>query len=154
MLYNTIDKSKLFKILILFTIGDTYYIITPVMVHGYQGPVGMLGKTKDFETYEPIDIITAPQNRGASLFPEKINGKYYKLDRLGPGAIGGCDIWISASELREREMLYRGSIWGALENMIHKEKISRYFDYWQTDDSTADNCIYLLKNGFIERQER
>ena len=80
-------------------IDDTYYIVTPVMVNGYQGPVGMLGKTKDFETYEPIDIITAPQNRGASLFPEKINGKYYKLDRPGGGdGATGCGIWISASE--------------------------------------------------------
>ncbi len=78
-------------------IGDTYYIITPVMVKGYQSPVGMLGMTKDFETYTPIDIITAPKNRGASLFPEKINGKYYKLDRPG-GGYDSCDIWISASE--------------------------------------------------------
>ena len=76
-------------------IDDTYYIVTPVMVAGgHMGPVGMLGKTKDFKTYEPIDIITAPRNRGASLFPEKINGKYYKLDRPGGGADPG-DIWIS-----------------------------------------------------------
>jgi predicted GH43/DUF377 family glycosyl hydrolase len=78
-------------------IDDTYYIITPVMVKGYDSPVGMLGKTKDFITYERIDIITAPKNRGASLFPEKINGKYYKLDRPGGGDGSGGDIWISAS---------------------------------------------------------
>ena len=79
-------------------IGDTYYIITPVMVHGYDGPVGMLGKTKDFKSYQRIEIITAPKNRGASLFPEKINGKYYKLDRPGGGDGSGGDIWLSASE--------------------------------------------------------
>jgi predicted GH43/DUF377 family glycosyl hydrolase len=78
-------------------IDDTYYIITPVMVHGFDSPVGMLGKTKDFKTYERIDIITQPKNRGASLFPEKINGKYYKLDRPGGGDGGNGDIWISAS---------------------------------------------------------
>jgi len=78
-------------------IGDTYYIITPVMVKGFDAPVGMLGKTKDFETYERIDIITQPKNRGASLFPEKIDGKYYKLDRPGGGDGGNGDIWISAS---------------------------------------------------------
>ena len=77
-------------------IDDTYYIVTPVMVKGYMSPVGMLGKTKDFKTYEPIDIITAPKNRGASIFPEKINGKYYKLDRPGYDSLG--EIWISASE--------------------------------------------------------
>lgn len=78
-------------------IGDIYYIITPVMIKGYMSPVGMLGKTKDFKTYEPIDIITAPKNRGASLFPEKINGKYYKLDRPS-GTVNDGEIWISASE--------------------------------------------------------
>ena len=78
-------------------IDDTYYIITPVMVHGFDSPVGMLGKTKDFKTYERIDIITQPKNRGASLFPEKINGKYYKLDRPGGGDGSNGDIWISAS---------------------------------------------------------
>lgn len=78
-------------------IDDTYYIITPVMVHGYDSPVGMLGKTKDFKTYERIDIISQPKNRGASLFPERINGKYYKLDRPGGGDGSNGDIWISAS---------------------------------------------------------
>lgn len=78
-------------------IDDWYYIITPVMVNGYDAPVGMLGRTKEFRDYERMDIITQPKNRGASLFPEKINGKYYKLDRPGGGDGGDGDIWISAS---------------------------------------------------------
>lgn len=78
-------------------IGDWYYIITPVMVHGYDSPVGMLGRTNDFVKYERLDIITQPKNRGASLFPEKIDGLYYKLDRPGGGDGGNGDIWISSS---------------------------------------------------------
>lgn len=79
-------------------IDDWYYIITPVMVKDYMSPVGMLGRTKDFKSYERIEIITQPGNRGASIFPEKIGGKYYKLDRPGCGGDGGDgDIWISAS---------------------------------------------------------
>lgn len=78
-------------------IDDTYYIVTPVMVKGFASPVGMLGKTKDFVDYERIDIITQPQNRGASIFPGKINGKYWKLDRPnGCSCIRG-DIWMSSS---------------------------------------------------------
>lgn len=44
-----------------------------------------------------IDVVTQPHNRGASLFPEKINGMYVKLDRPsgGTGALG--TIWISFS---------------------------------------------------------
>jgi len=77
-------------------IEDTYYILTPVMVNGFASPVGMLGKTKDFKTYERLDIVTQPSNRGASLFPEKINGKYYKLDRPSSEGSPGA-LWISAS---------------------------------------------------------
>jgi len=79
-------------------IDDWYYIITPVMVKDFDSPVGMLGRTKDFEHYERIEIITQPKNRGASLFPEKIHGKYYKLDRPGGGDGSNGDIWISASD--------------------------------------------------------
>lgn len=78
-------------------IGDWFYIITPVMVQGFDSPIGMLGRTKDFKTYERIETVTQPKNRGASLFPEKINGKYYKLDRPGGGDGGDGDIWISSS---------------------------------------------------------
>ena len=78
-------------------IDGMYYIITPVMVKDYDSPVGMLGKTADFGSYERIDIITAPKNRGASLFPEKVNGLYYKLDRPGGGDGSNGDIWISSS---------------------------------------------------------
>jgi predicted GH43/DUF377 family glycosyl hydrolase len=78
-------------------IDDWYYLITPVMVKGFDSPIGMLGRTRDFRSYERIEIITAPKNRGASLFPEKIGGCYYKLDRPGGGADSGGDIWISSS---------------------------------------------------------
>lgn len=78
-------------------IDDIYYIITPVMVHGFDSPVGMLGKTSDFRTYERITVITHPKNRGASLFPERIDGKYWKFDRPGGGDGEHGDIWISNS---------------------------------------------------------
>ena len=79
-------------------IDDIYWIITPVMLNGgWDAPVGLLGRTKDFTYYEPISVITQPRNRGASLFPEKINGKYYKIDRPNgiPGHYG--DLWLSSS---------------------------------------------------------
>jgi beta-1,4-mannooligosaccharide/beta-1,4-mannosyl-N-acetylglucosamine phosphorylase len=57
----------------------------------------VLGRTRDFESYELIEIITQPPNRGASLFPKKINGKYYKLDRPGGGDGGNGSIWLSSS---------------------------------------------------------
>lgn len=79
-------------------IGDTYYILTPAKAAiRAQSPVTVLGKTKDFKTYEPIEIIDYPKVRGTSLFPEKINGKYYKLIRPGAGTGAAGEIWISSS---------------------------------------------------------
>ena len=75
-------------------IDDAYYIVNPV---GFQdeSPFALLGKTTDFKEYIPIEIISLPPNRGTSLFPEKINGKYYKLDRPSGGSAGS--IWIASS---------------------------------------------------------
>ena len=72
-----------------------FYIQTPVYHRG-EGPFTLLGKTTDFKSYEPIEITSLPVNRGSSIFPEKINGKYYRLDR--PGAdMTSATIWLSSS---------------------------------------------------------
>ncbi len=77
-------------------IGDEYYILTPIFGGG-EGPFTVMGKTKDFETYTPVEIVTLPANRGSSLFPEKINGKYYRLDRPSSGESSSGSIWLSSS---------------------------------------------------------
>ena len=80
-------------------IEDTYYIIHPGC--GEWGTMGILAKTKDFKNFENIDIVSLPDNRIPCLFPEKINGKYYRLDR--PYRVAPHDnhdmgnIWLSSS---------------------------------------------------------
>lgn len=100
-------------------IDGEYYIVTPVMVNGYDGPVGMLGKTTDFVNYERIAVITQPKNRGASIFPAKINGQYWKLDRPGGGDGGNGDIWISSSP----DLIH----WGNFQPLI-----AAGYRYWNT----------------------
>ncbi len=81
----------------LTKIDDTYYIVRPGQ--GPGGPSALLEKTKDFKTVEFVDCIALPPNRVPSLFPEKINGMYAKLDRpynFGAGSEEGA-IWISFS---------------------------------------------------------
>lgn len=58
---------------------DVYYIIRPG--NSENGCVAILGKTKDFESYEDIDVISLPNNRVPCLFSEKIGGSYVRLDR-------------------------------------------------------------------------
>jgi predicted GH43/DUF377 family glycosyl hydrolase len=80
-------------------IEDTYYVVHPAC--GAWGTFGILGKTKDFKTHEYIDIISLPDNRVPCLFPEKINGRYARLDRpyrVAPNNFHNFgNIWISYS---------------------------------------------------------
>ncbi len=78
-------------------IGDEYYIIRPGS--SPKGTIDLLYKTKDFRSVEFVDVIALPNNRVPCLFPEKINGMYWRLDR--PSSTGApavkADIWISNS---------------------------------------------------------
>jgi predicted GH43/DUF377 family glycosyl hydrolase len=76
-------------------IEDIYYLVTPVDLEP-GAPQALLGCTKDFQTYEPLEIISLAPNRGISLFPEKIRGKYYRLDRPGAGNVP-ASIWLASS---------------------------------------------------------
>ena len=60
-------------------LDDTYYIIHPASSE--WGTFGILSKTKDFKTHEYVEIISLPDNRVPCLFPEKIDGVYWRLDR-------------------------------------------------------------------------
>ncbi len=77
-------------------IGDTYYInytaVSP------NGAATALIITKDFESYERKGIIFLPENKDVTIFPEKINGKYYCFNRPVPKGIGTPDIWLAESE--------------------------------------------------------
>jgi predicted GH43/DUF377 family glycosyl hydrolase len=74
-------------------IGDTYYIMRPG--DSYLGTVALLGRTKDWKTYEHMEIVSLPMNRVPCLFPEKIGGDYVRLDR--PSGRREGDIWLARS---------------------------------------------------------
>ena len=74
---------------------DGIYYIMYTAVSSY-GPLLALAKTEDFETFERIALISEPENKDGVLFPEKINGRYARLDR--PVAGGLANIWISYSD--------------------------------------------------------
>lgn len=77
-------------------LDDTYYInYTAVSPNGAATALIM---TKDFQNYERKGIIFLPENKDVTIFPEKINGKFYAFNRPVPKAIGTPDIWLSESE--------------------------------------------------------
>jgi predicted GH43/DUF377 family glycosyl hydrolase len=74
---------------------DGVYYIMYTAVSSY-GSLLALAKTTDFKSFERIALISEPENKDGVLFPEKINGKYTRLDR--PIAGGIANIWISYSD--------------------------------------------------------
>ncbi len=66
--------------------------------HGVRGGIA---RTEDLNTIEVL-TLTAPDNRNMVLFPEKIGGRYVRLERPFPvysrGGVDRFDIWISFSE--------------------------------------------------------
>jgi len=61
-----------------------------------------LGVTDDFKSFEFLGITSNEDIRNGVLFPEKINGKYYRMDRPNKsrhsgGPTSGSTIWLSES---------------------------------------------------------
>jgi predicted GH43/DUF377 family glycosyl hydrolase len=73
---------------------DAYYITySAYSAHGVR--IG-LARTSDFKSVERVAFITQADYRNTVLFPEKINGRYVKLDRPHSD-ISPWSIWISYS---------------------------------------------------------
>ncbi len=58
-----------------------------------------------------------------------------------------------SSKLSEREMLYRGSGWGMLEEKLRQNKISDYFDDWYSLDSETADYKALLDEGSLPKHQ-
>ena len=82
-------------------IGDTYYIMY-VASSKFHSRLALV-KTKDFEDFERVAIISEPGNKDGIIFPEKFDGNYVRLDR--PPVGGGNSIWISYSP----DLIYWGN---------------------------------------------
>lgn len=75
-------------------IDDNFYIT--YSAYSRHGVRIALARTKDFTEIERIALITQSDHRNIVLFPEKINGKYVRLDRPH-SEISPWAIWISYS---------------------------------------------------------
>jgi predicted GH43/DUF377 family glycosyl hydrolase len=77
----------------LTVIDGTFYVMyTAVCRYGHRIA---LARTDDLRSYERIAMVSGPGNKDGVLFPEKIGGRYARLDRpYGNGV--GC-IWVSYS---------------------------------------------------------
>jgi predicted GH43/DUF377 family glycosyl hydrolase len=72
---------------------DDAYFLTYTGYSKYM-PLVMLAETADFKTFKIHGPISEPSNKDCALFPEKIQGLYWKIDR--PSAETRRDVWMSA----------------------------------------------------------
>jgi beta-1,4-mannooligosaccharide/beta-1,4-mannosyl-N-acetylglucosamine phosphorylase len=77
--------------------GKCYMCFAVDTKHGLRGGIAV---TEDFSSFEVLSL-TLPDNRNMVLFPERIGGKYIRLERPFPvysrGGIDRFDMWISDS---------------------------------------------------------
>jgi beta-1,4-mannooligosaccharide/beta-1,4-mannosyl-N-acetylglucosamine phosphorylase len=100
----------------LTVIDDACFMTFAVI--GRHGIRGGIAVTEDFINYEMLHM-SLPDNRNLVLFPEKINGKYYRLDRPFANYLrdkqDSFDIWISDSP----DLKY----WGNSELLLKAEDV-------------------------------
>jgi len=80
--------------------GKNYIMFAMDMDNGCQ--LG-LGTTKDFKEFDFLGIASNEDIRNGVLFPEKINGKFMRMDRPNKarhsnGTTSGSTIWLSKSD--------------------------------------------------------
>jgi beta-1,4-mannooligosaccharide/beta-1,4-mannosyl-N-acetylglucosamine phosphorylase len=84
----------------LTRLGDTVYIVFAADTE--TGCKLGIGGTTDFETFDFIGLGSHPDIRNGVLFPEKMGGRFVRLDRpnrsaLEGGVTSGDEIWFSSS---------------------------------------------------------
>jgi beta-1,2-mannobiose phosphorylase / 1,2-beta-oligomannan phosphorylase len=73
------------------------YYITYSAISDTTGITTCLASTNDFVRFTRHGVIFSPDNKDAVIFPAKISGKYYALNRPSSSELGLKGMWISES---------------------------------------------------------
>jgi beta-1,4-mannooligosaccharide/beta-1,4-mannosyl-N-acetylglucosamine phosphorylase len=87
-----------------------------------SGPLVSLATTEDFKSFRRFGVVMTPDDKDASLFPRKFNGRYILLHRPSPRSqLLGAHIWMSYSpDLKH---------WGDSSILLHARKGSWWDAY-------------------------
>jgi predicted GH43/DUF377 family glycosyl hydrolase len=94
--------------------GKYYIVHAAHMAYGCQ--LGLFRTDDAFENFEWMGLISLPDNRNGILFPEKIQGKYWRLDR--PNVEGAMHIWTQQSP----DLIH----WGVPRCIVRTREIVRW----------------------------
>lgn len=115
-----------------FIDGAYHILYTAVSEFGYRIA---LARTEDFESFERVAMVSEPGNKDGVLFPEKIDGRYARLDR--PLGLGIGRIWLSWSPDLEN--------WGESEVVFSPRR-----GYWDSFRIGASVPPIRTKSGWLE----
>jgi len=77
------------------TFIEDSYLVAYTAYSGYGTRIA-IARTQDFRRFERLALSSGPGNKDGVLFPERIDGKYVRLDR--PIGLDVGSIWISYSQ--------------------------------------------------------
>lgn len=97
-------------------------------------PLVMLAETENFEEFNIIGPVSEPSNKDCSLFPEEINGFYWKIDR--PSGEHRRDIWIS----RSKDLIH----WGGY-NLLAEP----FYGTWENDKIGGSTPPVKTNEGWL-----
>ncbi len=117
-------------------IGEKYYI-SYIAVSDITGISVCLASTTDFIKFTRHGVIFMPDNKDVSIFPEKINGRYYALSRPASGEFGIRDMWISEST----DLM----CWGNHTRLMGTRK-----EYWDNGRIGGGAVPFRIKEGWLE----
>jgi predicted GH43/DUF377 family glycosyl hydrolase len=116
---------------------DGKYYIGYNAVSDITGITICLASTFDFISFKRHGIIFLPDNKDFALFPEKIGGKYYALNRPSSAEFGMKDIWISQSD----DLMSWGN---------HKILLTSSVGFWDDGRIGCGAVPFKIKEGWLE----
>ncbi len=119
------------------TLIDGKYYISYSAVSDITGITTCLASTTDFITFTRHGVIFMPDNKDIAIFPEKIKGRYYALNRPISAEYKTRDIWISESP----DLLYWGN---HVRLMGVREK------YWDNGRVGCGAVPFRIEEGWME----
>lgn len=127
--YGKYESQGVLDARVTFLEGVYYIFYNALSEHGYR--LG-LAKTKDFKSVARLGMISEPDTKAGVLFPERIRGRYARLEKP---CEGHC-IWISYSD----DLRY----WGDSEMVIAPRA-----GYWDASRIGPGGSVIAIEQGWL-----
>ena len=80
----------------IIQIDGAYYVSYSAI--STRGVVTCLSRTHDFQRFEKLGIMFAPDNKDIALFPERVGGRYWTFHRPSMKQLGAPSMWLASSD--------------------------------------------------------